>query len=178
MNFPLIFAATSEPNGGLIEALGIDWRLLIVQIIAFLILVWVLGKFVYPWLMKSVDERQQDVEAAALAAEKAQEAAANSHKETAKLLAKARKEATEIVETAKLEATDMLSKSEARARNSAEQIVSDAQAQIDKDVDRARRELHDETLQLIGLATKKVVQATHSQSADEALIVKALKESK
>ena len=72
MNFLQTFAETAETDGGLFGALGIDWRLLILQIVAFLIMVWVLGKFVYPWLMKSVDERQANIEAAAKAAKKAE----------------------------------------------------------------------------------------------------------
>lgn len=178
MNFLTQFAETAETNSDLFGALGIDWRLLILQVVAFLILVWLLGKFVYPWLMKSVDERQKDIEAAAKAAKKAQESAAESQAETAELLAEARKEATEIVATAKLEATEMLSASEAKSKSTAEKIVADAHAQIEKDIDKARRELHDETLELIALATEKIVRQKMDKKADEALIADLLKEAK
>lgn len=178
MNFLTTFAETAEPQGDIMSALGIDWRLLILQIVAFLILVWLLGKFVYPWLMKSVDERQKNIEDAAKAAKKAHESAVETQAETAELLAEARKEAAGIVETAKLEAADIASTSEARARSTAEKIVADGQAQIEKDIDKARRELHDETLQLIGIATEKVVRKTHDKKADESLIAEALKEAR
>lgn len=178
MNSLTTFAETAEANKDIFTALGIDWRLLILQIVAFLILVWVLGKFVYPWLMKSVDERQKNIEEAAKAAKKAQESAAESQAETADLLAQARKEAAEIVSTAKLEATDMVSSSEARAKSTAEKIVADAHAQITKDIDKARRELHDETLDLIAFATEKVVRKKLDTKADEALIADVLKEAR
>lgn len=176
MNFLSTFAETAEPQGDIMTALGIDWRLLILQIVAFLILVWLLGKFVYPWLMKSVDERQKNIEEAAKLAKKAQESAAESQAETAELLAEARKEAAKIVETAKLEAAELAAASEARARSSAEAIVSDAHAQIDKDITKARRALHNETLELISMATEKVVRSTHDKKADEKLIATLLKE--
>ena len=67
MNFLSQFAAETTTNKDLFTALGIDWRLLILQIIAFLVLVALLGKFVYPWLIKSVDARQDGIEAAAKA---------------------------------------------------------------------------------------------------------------
>jgi F-type H+-transporting ATPase subunit b len=170
-------AETTESSGGdLFSALGIDWRLLILQIVAFIILVWLLGKFVYPWLMKSVDDRQKNIEEAAKAAKKAQENAAESAAETAELLAAARKEAAEIVATAKLEATDMLSTSEARAKSTAEKIVADAHDQVAKDIDKARRELHDQTLELVALATEKVVRKKLDKKSDEALIAELLKE--
>ncbi len=56
MEYVTQFAATEEvASGDILTTLGIHWELLVFQIIAFLILVWALGKFVYPWLMKSVD---------------------------------------------------------------------------------------------------------------------------
>ena len=178
MNFLTNVAETAEANQDIFSALGIDWRLLILQVVAFLILVWLLGKFVYPWLMKSVDERQKNIEEAAKAAKQAQESAAESEAETAELLATARKEAAEIVATAKTEAADIASTSEERARSSAEKIVADAHAQVSKDIEKARRELHDETLELIALATEKIVRKKLDKKADEALIVEALKEAK
>lgn len=178
MNFLTNLAETAEPQGDIFSALGIDWRLLILQTVAFLILVWLLGKFVYPWLMKSVDERQSNIEEAAKAAKKAQASAAESEAETAELLTQARKEASEIVSTAKLEASNIASASEAKAKSTAEKIVADAHAQISKDIDKAKRELHDETLQLIALATEKLVRQKIDKKSDEALIAELLKEAK
>ena len=181
MNFLTVLASaetTEAAQDDIFAALGIDWRLLILQIVAFLILVWLLGKFVYPLLMKQVDERQKNIEEAANAAKQAQEAAAESEAETAELLAEARKEAAEIVSTAKIEATEMLNASEEKARTTAERIVSDAQAQVEKDIDKARREIHDETLELIALATEKIARVKLDKKTDQALITDALKESK
>ncbi len=178
MNSPTYFAAATEPSQDLFGALGIEWQLLIIQIVAFLILVWLLGKFVYPWLMKSVDERHKTIEDAARAAKRAQDAAAESQEETAGLLAQARKEAAEIVSTAKLEAAEIASASEAKAKSTAEQIVADAHDRIQKDIDKAKRDLHNEALALIAETTEKVVRGTHDKKADEALIAQLLKESK
>lgn len=178
MNFLNTLAEAAEPKGDVFSALGIDLQLLILQTIAFLILVFLLGKFVYPWLMKSVDERQHNIEEAAKAAKKAQQNAAESESETAELLATARKEAAEIVATAKLEASEIASASEQRAKSTAEKITAEAHAQVLKDIDKAKRELHDETLQLIALATEKIVRKKVDSKADEALIAATLKELK
>lgn len=178
MTFLSQFAETAAPQGDIFAALGIDWRLLILQIVAFLILVALLGKFVYPWLMKSVDERQANIEAATKAATKAQEAAAKNQEQVAELLALARKEAAEIVDTAKLESSEIVANSEKKARTNAEQIVADAQAQIQKDVENVKKDLYNETLELVSLATEKVVGAKLAKSVDNDLIASAIKESK
>ena len=180
MNFLSQFAAetTTEASGDIFSALGIDWRLLILQIIAFLILVFLLGKFVYPWLMKSVDERQANIEAAAKAAAKAQAAAEKNNDKVAELLAQARQEASEIVSTAKLESSEIVSVSEKKAIKAAEQIVANAHEQIEKDIANVKKELYNDTLELVAIATQKVIGATLSKNADSELIAKAVKESK
>lgn len=178
MTFYQTFAETAEAKGDIFTALGIDWRLLILQIVAFIILVWLLGKFVYPLLMKSVDQRQADIEAAAKAAKEAQANANETQEETARLLEEARKQASDIVATAKLEATEFTNNTQEKARETAEKIVADAHDQLQKDVEAAKRELHDQTLELVALTTEKVVGKTNTKKADEALIAELLKESK
>jgi F-type H+-transporting ATPase subunit b len=176
MNVLHHFATETTAEPGLFGALGIDWRLLILQLIAFLILVFVLGKFVFPWLMKQVDERQANIEAAAEAATAAQKAAADSQEKTAEHLDAARKEASEIVTTAKLEAAELLKHSEDKAKKNAERIVKDAHAQIEKDVEAARKALYNDTIELVALATEKIVGADLSAKFDNSRIEKALKE--
>lgn len=178
MNFLHTFAAetTTPGNGDLFSALGIDWKLLLLQIVAFVILVFLLGKFVYPFLMKSVDKRQADIEAAAQAAQEAQAAASDTKEETARIMKQARKEAAEIVSTAKLEASELAATSEAKARSTAEKIVSEAHAQLDKDVAAAKRDLHNETLELVAVATGAIVGKKLDAKTDAALITSALKD--
>ncbi len=178
MTFLTHFASETTTEPGLFGALGIDWRLLVLQLIAFLILVVILGKFVYPWLMKQVDERQANIEAAAEAATAAQKAAADSQEKTAEQLDAARKEAAEIVNTAKLEAAEMARRSEEKARKTAERIAADAHAQIDKDIVAARTALYNDTLELVATATTKIVGSELTKNIDQARIKKAVEESK
>ena len=171
------FAAEAPAaDTGLFGALGINWQLLIIQLIGFLVLVGLLGKFVYPWLMKQVDERQANIEKAAKAAVAAQKAAAQSEEDVAEALEKARQEAADIVETARLEAAEVLAIAEKKAAATAERITADAKAQIDKDLAKAKEALRDETLELIVLATEKIAGADVSAKLDDARVAKVLKE--
>ncbi|MAU33957.1 ATP synthase F0 subunit B [Candidatus Saccharibacteria bacterium] len=176
MNNLHYLAAETTADAGLFGALGIDWRLLVLQLVAFLLLVFLLGKFVYPWLMKQVDERQANIEAAQKAATEAQKAAADNREKVAELLDAARKEAADIVATAKLEAEEMHRSSEAKAKKTAERIVNDAHEQIDKDVAAAQKALYNETIELVALATEKIVGAELSSKVDNQRIAKTLQE--
>ena len=178
MTFLRQFAEATEAQGDIFSTLGIDWRLLIIQIVAFLLLVALLGRFVYPWLMKSVDERQANIEAASKAAVKAQKAAQANQEKVAELLAEARKEAAEIVSTAKLESAEMISTSEKRAQKSAERIVADAHDQLEKDVANARKQLYNDTLELVATATEKVIGTKLDAKTNSDLIANAVKAAK
>jgi len=160
------------------SALGIDWKMLVFQVIGFVILVWLMAKFVYPPLLKTIDKRQEQIEASSEAAKEAEEKAAKASKEITKLLAEARKEASEIVTTAKEEATALASETEAKSKAESERIVAAAQDTIAKEVLAAKKALHNETIELVASATEKVVGKTVNASVDTKVIKTALEESK
>jgi F-type H+-transporting ATPase subunit b len=173
-------ASTHEAaaDNNIVSVLGIDWMMLLFQVIAFLILVWLLGKYVYPWLLKSVDERQDKIEASVKAATEAQSAAADAEKKVAKILGKARAEADDIIATAKAESIANTSEAEEKSRRRAEQIVSEAQTQIEKEVALAKKALCEEMVDLVALATEKVTSRAVSQNIDNSLIAESIKEVK
>lgn len=171
------FASTETTTGSsdIFSALGINWMMLIFQIIAFLILVVLLGKFVYPWLIKSVDERQDKINAASKAASEAQAAAADAEARVEELLKKARTEAADIVATAKLESATALAAGEEKAKKRADQIIRDASSEIQKEVLAAKELLHNETLELVALATEKVVGKVVTANLDDEIIKSSIK---
>lgn len=166
-------AATAE-SAGLFESLGIDWKLLVLQSIAFLFLLWLLSKYVYPALNKMIDAREAALEASQKAAKEAQEDAARSEETIKALMRDAQKEAGEIVATAKSEAGAMVAAAEEKAKASADRIVAQAQESIAKDVIAAKKALHNETIDLVAAATEKVVGNAIDGKVDRRLIETAL----
>lgn len=178
MNVILTNMAAAATEKGFFEALGIDWQLLALQTVAFLVLLWFLGKFVYPPLARAIEKREADIEAGVKAAAEAEKKADQTKEEVEKLLKQARTEASTIMTTAKEEATAAIEAAEAKAKARSEHIVTEAHAQLEKDVVAARKALHNETLNLVALATEKVVGKTVSPQVDEAIIATAVKEAK
>ncbi len=171
-------SAQTEEKADILTSLGIDWTLLGLQLVAFLILVWLLGKFVYPVFLKIVDERQAKVEEGVKAAENAEKKAGEAQAKIEESLKTARSEAADIVSTAKAEATRMIEKAETDAKKRSDRIVAEAHESLEKDVIAARKALHNETLNLVAQATEKVVGKTVSSKVDESLISAAVKEAK
>jgi len=173
-----IIAATesSEQSESLFGALGIDWRLLILQLIAFGILLWILKKFVFPYLIRAIDKREKAIAESVAAAQEAEVKAEKAEAEVEKQLKTARKEAAEIVDVAHKEAAAMVAEAEAKAKQRAEQIVSEARAQLEQDIVKARTQLRNETAELVALATEKIVRQKVDAARDKDLITTALKE--
>ncbi|MFZ1249689.1 MAG: F0F1 ATP synthase subunit B [Candidatus Saccharimonadales bacterium] len=170
------FASEAEAATNPVKALGIDGKLLVFQIIAFLLLVWLLNKYVFPVLIKAVDDRQKAIEESTKAALHAEKNAAKAQAEIAELMTKARREAGDIVTTAKEEAASLVSRSEAKSKQQADHIVAEARQSIDKEVLAAKKALHNETIELVAQATEKVVGKTVTASVDKKLISDSLKE--
>lgn len=171
------FASTTS-EGNVFTSLGIDGQMLLFQGIAFLILVWLLGKFVFPVLIKAVDDRQAAIEASTKAADEARVKAEAAEAEVAKLLATARREAKDIVATAKTEATAAVQAAEDKAVSRAKKIVAGAQEQIEKDTIAAKKALHNETIELVASATEKILGKTVDSKVDQKVVAQAVEEAR
>jgi len=176
--FNTFASETADESSGILSALGVDVKLLILQVVAFLVLVWVLGKFVYPHLISAIDKREQAIADSVKAATEAEATAEKRQGEIEKLFAEARAEASSIVDTAHKEAANMVKDAEDKAKKRADQIVADARAQLDQDVLKARKALRTEATELVALATEKIIREKVDAKKDAALIADALKENR
>ncbi|HPG73338.1 MAG TPA: F0F1 ATP synthase subunit B [Bacteroidales bacterium] len=97
--------------------------------LAFLILVFILGKFAWKPIMKGIDKRNQSIEDALMAAEKAKE-------EMVKLKA----DNDQILAHARIERDEMLKE----ARSFSERIISDAKNQAKVEIDKMKEQAKQE----------------------------------
>jgi F-type H+-transporting ATPase subunit b len=176
----LTVLATTEPASqpGLFQALGLNAQLFIEQGLAFALLVFLLGKFVYPALIKAIDDRRNAIEAGLAEAKESQEALEKAEAKVAEMLEAARKEADEILARTHQEATSVVADAESKAKTRAEQIVADARQQLSMDVARAREVLKKDTVELVALATERIIGEKLDEHKDAELVKKALAEEK
>ena len=170
------FASSSANDGGILGSLGIDVQLLILQSVAFLLLLVILAKFVFPSLNAMLDRRDKKIEDSLKAASEAEKNAVSSQHEVEKMLKKARTEADEMLASAKDEAAALVETAEKKSRERAERIVKDAEAEIQNDIEKARVALKKETVELVAAATEKVVGKAVTSGVDESLIKSAVSE--
>lgn len=171
------FAASSaEPQG--IAALGIDPWAIVAQGVTFLILLFLLKKFAFTKIVGILEERRKAVDESLDKAEALSKQNEEAEKRVNALLHDARKEAEDILSKSHEEAGSIIQEAEDKAGEKAEKIIKDGEARIQTEVLRAREELKKEVLGLVSRTTSIVLDEAVDSKKHEALVKKALQETK
>ena len=124
---------------------------LFAQFVVFFILAGFTMKFVWPPLMKALDERAEKIASGLAAADRGKAEMANASKAAQVELASARDEGQKRIADAEKRATMIGDEIKANAQAEANRIISQAKADAEQQVARAREELR---AQVAGLAVK------------------------
>ncbi len=124
---------------------------LIAQLIVFLILVGFTMKFVWPPIVKALDERAQKISEGLSAADKAKADLASANKRVEAQLSSARNDAAQRLADAERLAQSMVEEAKGRASEEGAKIVAAARAEAQQESMKARETLRD---QVAALAVK------------------------
>lgn len=154
----------------LISTFHIDAKLIIAQLVNFAIVLFVLKKFAYAPLMKTMNERTSKIEKGLKDAEESHKKLAEITEKEKEVLVEARKQAQEIV--AKSEAAANKTKDEIleNAKVQSEKIISDAQKKLEQDRDQMFKEIKAQVAELVVAAAGKVIGEKIDSEKDKALI--------
>lgn len=121
---------------------------LIIQAIVFGILVWFTMSYVWPPIMKALDERAQKVADGLAAADKAKADLASMNKKVEQELSASRNDAAVRLADAERRAQGIIEEAKAKATEEGNKIIAAAQAEAQQQVSRARDSLRDEVASL------------------------------
>ncbi|MBM4415633.1 MAG: F0F1 ATP synthase subunit B [Chloroflexi bacterium] len=170
---PIVAAAREEEVSGL-PALGFSLPGLIQQLVNFTILLVVLRIFLYPRVMKVLDERRQRIQEGIDRAAQAASAAADSEAEARRVMEQARAEGREASQRAQEAAARLREELEARARADAEQIATRAREEVTLERDQAIEQLRREFADLTIAAAERVIAQSLDRQAHQRLIDEVL----
>jgi F-type H+-transporting ATPase subunit b len=159
----------------LLTKLGIDWKLLIAQIVNFLVLLFVLWKFAYGPILAMLEKRQKKIEKGLADADEAHKNLEKSVEKQKEILKQARTEAKDIVEKSREQAEKSKSEIAAEAKIQAEKIITSAKSEIEQEKQKSIAEIKSEIGSLVVAATEKIVGEKMDGEKDAELIEKAIK---
>jgi F-type H+-transporting ATPase subunit b len=131
---------------------------LIVQMIVFLILGWFTMKFVWPPIVKALDERAQKVADGLSAADNAKADLALAHKRVEEQLSSARDDAGKRLADAERLALSTIEEAKTRANEEGAKIVAAAKAEAAQESTRARESLRDDVAALAVKGAEAILQ--------------------
>ena len=147
---------------------------IVVEIIAFVTLILILGRWVYPRVMEAAEGRQRQISEQLAAAERSRQEAEQRLGDAEARLKEARTQAAEIIEGANRSGDQLRGDLRSRAQEEANRIVEGARRDIDAERQKAIDAVRGQVADLVVAATEKVVGETLDDQRHRSLIERAI----
>ena len=155
------------------DKIGINWPLLIAQIVNVVLLVILLNRLLYRPILNLLNERTRRIQESLADADRVKEQLANAKRDYDAEIAKARQEAAAIVAQAQDRARVQEQEIIAQARGEAERIRGEAREQALRERDQMVSDLKGQVANLVTLTATKVLGAelksNHDRLIEESL---------
>lgn len=145
---------------------------LIGQVIAFFGFVWFCMKFVWPHIIKAMEEREKKIADGLAAADRASHDLELAQQKALERLKDAKHEAAGIVESANKRANQIIEEAKVAAQAEADRVKTAARAEIEQEANRAREALRSQVATLTLVGAEKVLGATIDRNAHAELVNK------
>jgi F-type H+-transporting ATPase subunit b len=153
-----------------------DPGLYIWTIATFLILVALLGKFAWRPLLEALDRREETIRKSLEEARAARQEMERVRAESGEILAAARVEADAIVSRTRADAARLSEELRQKARSDAENILRNAERQIEAETSRALQAIRHEAADLSVTIASKIIRRNLTREDNERLIADTFNE--
>jgi F-type H+-transporting ATPase subunit b len=158
------------------NAFGVNVPALFFQVVNFLLLLYLLNRFLFKRVFALVDERRSRIQKGLEDAETAARDRELARAEREAAVSEARKEAAEMLASANKIATDTRNEILAEARSEAEKVTERAREQITAEKDRAMADLRAQVADLALDAAAKLVRSEMNATTQRRLVEEFLAE--
>lgn len=162
----------------ILELFGVDWKLLIAQLVNFSIVVLVLWFFALKPLTKTMQNRNDEISKGLADAQAASEKLSQVERDAKDKLNKTRNEAMAILEEAKKQAEKSKQDNIVKTKEEVAKLITKAKEQIASEKDAMISEAKAELAGTISLALEKILSVGLSKDLDKKYIDKVLKDLK
>ncbi|MFV1951335.1 MAG: F0F1 ATP synthase subunit B [Nitrospinota bacterium] len=145
-----------------LETLGIDIRIIITQVVGFLILYLILNKFLFKRVQGILKKRKEEIKATYEKNEAERQDIAKLKGEHAEKISGIQLEADRIVEEGRKEAEALKKEMIAAAEKDSKELLEKSKREIEEEKERAISEAHDQIADLSLLVASKVIKKSLS----------------
>ena len=148
---------------------------LFAQIVVFFVLAWFTMQFVWPPIMKALDDRAKKIADGLAAAEQGQQDFALAQKTSNEVLRSGREKSSEMIALAEKRANQVIEEAKVTAQLEAERIVAAAKAEAAQEAERVKKALRDQVSALAVAGAEKILKREIDAKA-HAKLLSSLKE--
>lgn len=149
---------------------------IVTQLVAFLVVFWVLKKYAFGAILKGIETRQKDIADQFASAEKSKTAAAEMEKEYRARLQHIEQESRAKIQEAVAEGQRLAQEIREKARQDAAREAERAKADIGQELAKARASLRGQVVELSSKMAEKIIRKNLTAKDDEAFIDDLLRE--
>ena len=140
------------------------------QMLSFAILIWFTVKFIWPPLMKAIEERQQKIAEGLAAADRSKKDLAQAEEKVNEVLREARSKASEIINQAEARRAQIIDLAKEEAIEEGNRQKAAALAEIESAASRAREDLRRQVSALAVAGAEKLIRREIDGNAHRALL--------
>lgn len=143
---------------------------LIAQSLAFFVFLWFCWKFIWPFLITAMRERQQTLAEGLENAAKAERDLAAAEARADAALREARDEARGIIDDARAQAAQMIEAAKTDAETERARILAAAQSDVTQEINRAKESLRTQVADLAVAGAEKILEASIDRKRHDVLL--------
>jgi F-type H+-transporting ATPase subunit b len=162
--------------GQILANLGFDWRIALANLVNFLVIVFILTKFAFKPIEKTVKEREDKIKKGIEDAERSTTELQMSKQTSEKLVLEAGKEANRIIASAQKESEKIIAEGKLLQEDQAKQILAKANKVIQQERQSMMQDLKKEVVDLVIMATGKFVKEDMTKEKQEEIVKRLIKE--
>ena len=130
---------------------------LLMQAVIFAIFIWFCASFIWPVLMRAIEERQKQIADGLAAGEEGRQSLSRAEKKIADMLTEAKTQASDIVAQGEKLKSDTVEQARTEAQAEADRIIAAGKAEIEQEVNRAKEALRGQVAALAVAGAAKIL---------------------
>ena len=142
------------------------------QAISFGIFIWFCMKFVWPFIIKALEERKHRIADGLTAAEEGQRKLAEAEQALTDLVEEGKQKASEIIAQAQRRGDEIVEESKGKARTEGERLIEAAQAEIEQQKTEAKESLRSEVANLALAGAEQILMREVDRNAHNEVLGK------
>lgn len=140
------------------------------QMITFAIFIWFTMKFIWPPVIKALQDRQKKIAEGLDAAERGIHSLELSKQEAVKIIHKAKEESSQLIDQAHLRGSKIVEEARTHGRNESHRLVLQGQAEIEQNVDQAKLALREHTVEIAIASAARILGTKMDKKAHDDML--------